>query len=125
MNSMEGVQTPKRVASKTSSWPRRVRLPLGPGAVSPALSRAWSALTAVFGGGGDTYCGFLFGALLLVHRSQVDPALHGTGHGIPTVDGGNPFEPPNETMVETIISWYLQGNHPSRVSQVVQEFVHP
>ena len=26
---------------------------------------------------------------------------------------------------ETIVCWYSQGNHYSRVSQVVQDFVHP
>ena len=30
-----------------------------------------------------------------------------------------------ETMVETIVCWYLQGNHHSRVSWAVQDFVHP
>ena len=28
-------------------------------------------------------------------------------------------------VLETIVCWYLQGNHHSRVSQVVQDFVHP
>ena len=27
--------------------------------------------------------------------------------------------------METIVCWYLQGNHHSRISQVVQDFVHP
>ena len=27
--------------------------------------------------------------------------------------------------LESILCWYLQGNHPSRVSEVVQDFVHP
>ena len=30
-----------------------------------------------------------------------------------------------EIMVEPIVCWYLQGNHLSRDSEVVRDFVHP
>ena len=32
---------------------------------------------------------------------------------------------PFETMGNHEVWWYLQGNHHSNVSQVVQDFVHP
>ena len=41
-----------------------------------------------------------------------------------TVDGRNPFRTTWKPW-ETIICWYLQGNHHSRVSSEVQNFVHP
>ena len=43
---------------------------------------------------------------------------------IPTVDGRNSFRTTLKPW-ETIDCWYLQGNHHSRVSWVVQDFVHP
>ena len=43
--------------------------------------------------------------------------------GQATVDGRNPA-PPKKPW-ETMICWYLQGNHHSRVSLAVQNFVHP
>ena len=36
----------------------------------------------------------------------------------------NPFRTTCEPW-EATVCWYLQGNHPSRVSEVVQDFVHP
>ena len=36
----------------------------------------------------------------------------------------NPFRTTLEQW-ETLVGWYLQGNHDSRVSQVVQDFGHP
>ena len=40
-----------------------------------------------------------------------------------TVDGRNPAPP--KTPWETIVCWYLHWNHHARVSEVVQDFVHP
>ena len=40
------------------------------------------------------------------------------------VGGQNPFAP-RSTPWEAVVHWYLQGNHHSRVSEVVQDFVHP
>ena len=43
-----------------------------------------------------------------------------------TVDGRNPFRTTSKPW-KTIVGWYLQGNHHSRVSWVVRcmDFVHP
>ena len=41
-----------------------------------------------------------------------------------TVDGRNPFRTTLKPW-ETIVCWNLQGNHHSRASWVVQDFVHP
>ena len=41
-----------------------------------------------------------------------------------TVGGRNPFRTTLKRW-ETIVCWYLQGNHHSRVSWVVQDIVHP
>ena len=50
---------------------------------------------------------------------------HGTRRSkINTVDGQNPFRTTWKPW-ESIVCWYLRGNHPSRVSEVVQSFVHP
>ena len=42
-----------------------------------------------------------------------------------TVDGCEIRSHNFETMVETNVCWYFQGNHHSRVFWVVQDFVHP
>ena len=39
-------------------------------------------------------------------------------------DGRNPRPHHFKTMVETTVCWYLQGNHHSMISQVMQDFVH-
>ena len=41
-----------------------------------------------------------------------------------TVDGRNPFRTTWKPW-ETFFCWYSQGSHHSRVSCVVQDFVHP
>ena len=42
----------------------------------------------------------------------------------PGVDGRNPLRTRWKPW-ETVVRWHLQGSHPFRVCQVVQDFVHP